>query len=76
MGFERGGVVVRAILVLWVFLVVRRARGSEGDISVLRGVVGGGDNVGIGKSDNLFSSARVGSSWCRTSFCDVSRGLI
>ena len=75
MGFEQGGVVVRVILVLWVFWVGRRVRGIEEGTGALHGEVDGDGSVGIGRSDNLSSSVPTGNSWCRMFFCNVSRVL-
>ena len=74
MGFERGGVVVRVILVLWVFWVGRKVRGIEGGRDVPRGVVGVDGNAGIGRSGSLSSNVLNGNSWCRRFFCDVVLG--
>ena len=76
MGFEQGGVVVRGILVLWVFWVGRMVRGIGGDTNVPRGGVGGDDNVGIGRNDNLSSNVPIGSNLCRRFFCGVFQGWI
>ena len=66
---------VRVILVLWVFLVDHRVREIEEGTNVLRGGVGVGGSVGIGRNGNLSSNVPTGSSWCRMFFCDVSRVL-
>ena len=76
MGFERGEVVVRVTLVLWVFWVGRKVQVICGGIDVPRGGVGVGGSVGIGRSGNLSSSVLIGNSWCRRFFCDVFRGFV
>ena len=74
MGFERGEVVVRVILVLWVSWVGRRGRVTWGGIDVPHGGVGIGGNGDIGRNDSLSSNVPIGSSWCRRFFCDVFLG--